>query len=202
MIAVIHVKLRGKGIDLGGLIRLGPAVVPQRAPNTGKPTPGIKSYTKEMAELSVHTGVPNPGARAMFIWNNQHTFEVVLETFHNGNLLKSSEIVVLALQRYLRSAKEDFQIHLELRAPLDAQTYLRGQPNSPWSRLWEELQGDIRLLLIAIVLVVIAKLWLDQYFQESIAVAIGVLLSTVSKAPPIYTSARKRGLHWRINEVD
>lgn len=158
-----------------------------------------RDYCAELASPSVFACTPLPCSHAFFLYLNDREFEVVIETFYQGNLLRSSESVVQALNRRLAQGEMEAKTDLSLQYPEDAQTYMSGVPGQLVSRVWRRLRSSVGALLASALLILIAGLWLPTYVPEAIAVLIGATFITVWQLFGILSQTRGEVVDWRIH---
>jgi uncharacterized membrane protein len=66
------------------------------------------------------------------------------------------------------------------------------------SRLWEGLKDNLAGLFVGIIVAIIAKFWLRDYYQEAIAVFIGLSLFSLWEFFSIWRAVRKQPIYWSI----
>lgn len=202
MIAIINVRLTRGDLsnpshlrDLADLIYRRQVPLP---PNTS--LQGLQTRVAGMVHAAVYTCVPQPGSQAAFMYLTAREFEIVIETSHQGHLIRSSESVSRELRHRLAQRDMLAEITISLLEPNDNQTYIYGSSISIYERLRAELKDNFVAIAIATVLVFISGIWLDQYLQESIAVLVGLFLFTLWEVYTVIAAARNRSINWRIHE--
>lgn len=203
MIAIIHVTLtRGEFSSRGQLKEMAASIYPpvEDPSLQNNIAPGLQSYVSSLASESVYSCVPRPASQALYLWLNAREFEVVIETFHHGHLLRSAESTVRSIDRRLNQLDKTAEVNITLQSPGDAQTYITGNHLSIWGHLWDRLKGNVVALIIGIIIAIIAKIWLTDYFDDAIAGIISLLLFSLWEGYVILNKAQKNSLDWRIHE--
>lgn len=154
-------------------------------------------YMANIYGASVYVCVPRSASLAYFLWSNSREFEVVIETSFQGNLLSSSESVARGIHHRLRQLNMNAEFRISLQAS-DAQTYIHGEPNRLLERLWDELKHNLIACFIGVIIIIVAKLWLTDYYQEAIASVIGLITFSLWKMCTVFNETRKQPIYWRI----
>lgn len=176
-------------------------IVPIEAPPIREMhAPSTEGYVANLFKFSTYTGDLGPGAQVLFLWINAQNFDVVLVTFPGGNLLRCSETIERALSRRLKQLDMNAEVDIDLLAPRDFQVYVNGKQNLIRQRLWDGLRNNVAAFLVGVIIAIISKIWLTQFFEEAIASLISLLLFTTWEAYIIWDQARTRNIHWRIND--
>jgi hypothetical protein len=199
VIAVIRVSVeRGEIVDANHLRNLAEDVFRHVPP--AQRGQGATRYIGEMADAVAYSCIPRPGSEAYFLWLEPREFEVVIETFHQGDLLRSSESVVHALKRRLKQVDMAGEFEVRLQAVGDDRVYISGKPNSLIWCLWDGLKDHFVFVGIGAILLIVAKVWLNDYLQEAIATLITLVLVMFWQGFRIWLESRNRSINWRIYE--
>lgn len=158
------------------------------------------SYINEMARAIAYSCSPRPASEAYFLWISPQEFEIVIETFYQGNLIYSTETIIKALKRRLKQADITCKYEIRLQEIADGRTYISGKPISQFIFLWEGIKEHIVSVFIAIILTIVAKIWLTNYFEEALAGVIGLLLFAAWKFLAILFDIRNKSIDWRIDD--
>ncbi|WP_129633729.1 hypothetical protein [Candidatus Oscillochloris fontis] len=168
------------------------------APNRDVFSQGTDRYLEDISKFSVYTCIPYPVTQAIFLWHDRQAFEVIVRTFQQGNLLKSTEKITKNISMKLKEYNINYDLSVEITSTNDSQQYITGRTNFLKERLWEELKDNLAALIIGIIMAVIAKYFLDQYFQESIAGIISLVMFTIWEAFVIWNNAKASLIQWSI----
>lgn len=159
----------------------------------------IQEYIANMYDDSVYTCAPRPGSQASFLWLTDRQFEVVIQTSYQGHLLRTSESVVRELHRRLGQLDMNAEFSIDLRVIDDAQTYIRGKSNRLLERLWDELKGNLIACFVGVIIIIIAKLWLTDYYEEAIASVVSLVLFSLWEMYTVWNENREQPVDWRID---
>jgi hypothetical protein len=161
---------------------------------------GPERYIEDLYKFSIYTCIPHPSSQAIFLWHDNHFFELVVRSFHQENLLRISTRIVDRLREHFLPLGTGFEVAVEIRSPDDSRTYIAGKNNLLWSRMKEELKDNIVALVIGVIIAIISYFLLDQFFQESIVGILSLLLFTTWEIYSIWESTRRISIHWSIDE--
>lgn len=201
MIAVINLRLI-KGMFMGPqhLRDLAAAIFQNEVlPERLSRSPGIQLYTEEMVKSSIYTCAPAPASQASFLWLTEWELEIVIQTFYQGHLIRYAKKITETFLRRLEQINFIAEYNISLRAQ-DAQTYITGEPVRMGPLFWEGLKDNLTGIAISLIMVVIAKVWLPNYFQEALAIVIYLFFFTLWETLYIWWKGRKRTITWRIHE--
>lgn len=199
MIAVIQVKMtQGVSLTRETLRRFAQDIYPVEVSlaQDGRGE-GIRRYLGQVLDRSVYTCDPGSAAQASFLLNSPRSFEIVIETFYQGNLLNASEDIIYALMPYLRQQSIKAEIMIFCKAN-DAQNYVIGRVNTFFQYMRDEMKDGLMNLLIGVCLIILAHLWLKQYFQEAIAICVGLTLSVFLKMLSFFVVHQKQPIRWSV----
>jgi hypothetical protein len=202
MIAIISVKIsRGDLSNRDHLHDLANSIYRQQiSPPSYSSLRGLHDRLATMLNASAYICIPHPGSFAAFMYLNAREFEIVIETSNQGHLIRSSESVMRELRRHLKQKGMEADIEVSLSEPNDNQIYINGAPTSLLESLLSALKYKVAAVVIYLIIIYIAKGWLDQYFQEAIATLIGFLLFTLWDVITIISGGNKKVINWRIHE--
>ena len=125
MIGIIKVLLTKGSLSANQLHALASGTgLQEEDPSQVQRAQEVQKYIAPIIKRAVYICVPHAGAQASFIHMNKMEFEVVIQTFKYGNLLRAAESIDRALRRRLKLHKLKADIHIELNAIGDAQTVL------------------------------------------------------------------------------
>jgi hypothetical protein len=200
MVAFIHVTLlKGTFTSKQHLRDVMATIFQNEAPSDRLPhVQGVQRYIADILIHSIYSCIPRLASQAWFLWLTERKFLVVVQTFYQGNLLQSAEGFIRALLPRLKQLDFVTEFHISLQSPWDAQTYISGEPNLMSSRLWEGLKDNLAGLFVGIIVAIIAKFWLRDYYQEAIAVFIGLSLFSLWEFFSIWRAVRKQPIYWSI----
>lgn len=199
MIAVIQVKMnQGVSLDKELLRKFAGDIYPIEVPlPQDSKVENLRQYVNQLHDRSAYICDPDVATKASFLLINSMTFEIVIETFYQGHLIKAAEGILHVLKPYLKRQNIVAEIIVFCKAG-DAQIYITGRLNSFFGYLRDEMKEIFFNLVAAIVLLIVAKAWLDQYFQEAIAVCIGLSLSVFIKILSFFMTRFKKNIHWSV----
>jgi hypothetical protein len=200
MVAFIHVKLlQGMFTSKKHLHDVMAMIYQNEAPLNRLPrTEGAQRYIADILQHSVYSCIPSLASQAWFLWLTEQEFLIVIQTFYQGNLLQSTGGIIHALLPRLKQLGLLVGFHISFQSPWDAQTYISGELNSLSLRLWDNLKDNFAGLIIAIVVAIIAKVWLNDYYHEALAVFIGLLLFSTWELFSVWVEVRKQPILWSI----
>lgn len=203
MIAVIHVALtRGLIMSREQLRDVITAIFQHEVPPTHRQrAEGKQRYIADILGAQVYTCIPLPNSEASFLWLTEREFEIVIETFHQGHLLRSVKSILRTLDPRLKQFDFKAEYYISTLTG-DAQTYISGQASSLASRIIDGLKDNFVGLIVAIFLLILAAIWLDQYYQEAVAVVISFALFSIGETLYICLKARTKKIQWTVHEED
>jgi len=160
---------------------------------------GIQRYIADIVNGSVYTCVPNPASQAAFLWLTDREFEIVIETFFQGHLLRYTENVVRTVVHRFEQLDLPTEFYISTFS-VDNQSYICGESHFLVARMWDGLKDNIAALVVSMIVVIIAKLWLVQYYQEAIAIVIGLSFLSVWELLYIWWTVHRQLISWKVNE--
>jgi hypothetical protein len=161
-------------------------------------TQGIQRYITDLT--STYTCIPRNASRASFLWLDAQEFEIVVETFYQGNLIYSVEGIVRRLSQRLKQLGVNADITVRLQASGDARTYIVGDTSSISAYLWGKLRDNLVAISVAVLIIIIAKIWFQDFYHEAIVGLISLVLLSLWQAYRAWKMAQNREVHWRIHE--
>ena len=125
-------------------------------------------------------------------------FDLVVEMQQNGNLRSAIEEIVGAFLRQGKLSGRKFTISVELATVKDKTRYVEGVFWSPVAGPFKGLLDQTVLLAVALILIVLSPLLFPSYFDESLAVAVGVAISLLLRAFLGFRRMNGRIIEWRV----
>jgi hypothetical protein len=200
MIGFITVTIsKGEVINGEQLRGLAQGLYPTEAASDGQHhSSDVQRYINDLP--SVYTCIPRNASRATFLWQGAQSFEVVVEAQIEGRLIATVEGIVRSLRGRLPKAGITAEIRVELKDATDWRTYLDGEPATKTSHFWRVLQPNAVAISIAVIIAVIARFWLTQYYEEAIASIIALGLFTIYTLFAARNDLKHGPVHWTVNE--
>jgi hypothetical protein len=162
---------------------------------------GPLSYVEQMVPDCTYACAPLRGSLAVFDYEGFQHFSVVIETVTSGNLIRISENVVDKVLSHLARDNMEADIEVLVWSPLDQQAYIVGNPQSVWMVVGERLTEFGVFLVFGVIMAIVARIWLEQYFQESLAGLLYLTLVTGWKMFQGWNEVRRRPIRWRVLRV-
>jgi hypothetical protein len=199
MIGFIAVTLRrGQLVNREQLRGMVANLFPEAAPKEFEHrTSSVQRYIDDLP--SVYTCIPRNASRASFLWQDTQAFEVVVEATIEGNLIATIEAIVRQLIGKLKQVGVDAEIRIVLKGSADWRVYLEGEPISKAAHIWRRLKPNIVAIGIAVIVAIIAKIWLKDYYPESIASIIALSLFALYTLYSVLGETVQGGVHWTVN---
>lgn len=205
LVTSIHVRLtKGKFASqnqLHGLIKK--AFPREISPRTKRRrAAGIRQYIADMSSVCIFTCIPCPGTLASFLWLNDRMCEIVIETFPNGNLLESAGLVVGTVCEKLKVYNLKARFNITVHSLDDSQIYMLGNQNTMGARFRNEFKDNLVGLFIAGLLVIIAKLWLTDFYDDARAALITLLCFSLWEFyDKVLKGKRSQPIVWRVSNA-
>ncbi|HQV70030.1 MAG TPA: hypothetical protein PLW39_10530 [Thermoflexales bacterium] len=146
--------------------------------------------------------VPAHGSCARFLWLDSRSFEIYIENTHEGHLVRSAKHVIQVLNNNFHKLKIKVDFEVEIKSTSDFKGYFRGISisKSKYKAIIEVIGINAPTLAISAILILISNFWLTQFFQESIAGFIALILSTMWQMWKKWTLLDDDQLNWIISE--
>lgn len=146
----------------------------------------------------IYTCVPRTASKASFLWGDAQEFEVVIETFPGGDLLRVTEGVVNRLNTRLLQIGYKLEFEILIQSSQDGNSYITGERMSISRHILNEIQSSLIFLVIGICIMIIAFIFLNSYFEESIAACISLTLLIAWQTYKAWSEARTRLINWKL----
>lgn len=200
MIAIIRVTLTHG--ELNGQDQL-QGIAANLYPNEALPEQyrhayGIQRYIVDLP--SVYICIPRNASRASFVWGDAQEFEIVVETVYQGNLMHSAEGIVRRLTQRLDQLGMKTKIVVYLQSTGDAREYMVGETGTVLGYLWDKMRDNVIAILVALLGVIMAKVWFQDFYQEAVVSLVTLILLSLWQAYRAWQMGRNRSVYWRIHD--
>lgn len=125
-------------------------------------------------------------------------FDLVVEMQKNGNLKAAIEEIVGAFIRQGKLGGRKLTISVELATVKDKTRYIEGVSWNPAMGLFKGVLDQAVLLAVALILIGLSPLLFPTYFDESLAVAVGLAISMLLRMLFGFCRMNGRVIDWRV----